>query len=383
LLKLINEEHFMKILQTPIRFYPFIGGVENYVYFLSQELVKKGHQVKVICANEPQSPKTDTIDNISIKRVPYIGKLANTNITPSLPLEILHENDYDLMHTHLPTPWSADWSAFFAKLQDKPLVLNYYNDIVAQGKIAKSVAHIYNKTFLKSLLNKADRIIIIQENYINTSPFLGKYKDKISVVPVGVDVNRFKPKKIDERKNSIFFLSLLDEFHEYKGLKYLLESIKIVKKDIADVKLIIGGKGNLLEYYKSLAESLGIKDNVEFHGFIPDENIVDYYNSCSLFVLPSISSAQEGFGIVALEAMACEKPVITTNIVGVAPDLVETQTGLVIPKKDPEAIANAIITILNGNIPQDMGKRARKLVEERYTWKRVAELTENIYSDLI
>jgi glycosyltransferase involved in cell wall biosynthesis len=374
----------MKILQTPIRFYPFIGGVENYVYYLSQELVKKGHQVKVICANEPQSPKKEIINNITVKRVPYIGKIANTNITPSLPIEILREGEYDIMHTHLPTPWSADWSAFFSKLKNKPLVLNYYNDIVAQGGIAEKTAQLYNKTFLKSLLKKADRIIIIQENYIYTSPYLSEFTDKISVVPVGVDVNQFQPIKIDKRENSIFFLSLLDEFHKYKGLEYLLKAIQIVQKDIDNVKLIIGGKGNLLKYYKSMAESLGIENNVEFHGFIAEEKIVEYYNSCSLFILPSISSAQEGFGIVALEALACEKPVITTNIVGVADDLKKVNAGRIVPPKDAKKLAGAIIELLsNEQMSKKMGVKGRKLVEKKYTWLKIAEMTEDIYKKVL
>jgi glycosyltransferase involved in cell wall biosynthesis len=373
--------NIMKILQTPVRFYPFIGGVENYVYYLSQELVKIGHQVKVLCANEPQSPRNEISQGVEIKRLPYIAKIANTNITPTLPFEIPRE-DYEIMHTHLPTPWSADWSAIFSKLKGKPLVLNYYNDIVAGGP-AKNIANLYNRTFLKFLLNKADRIIIIQENYFNSSPYLTGYADKIRVVPVGVDVNKFRPLKVDLEINSIFFLSLLDKFHQYKGLEYLLKAVKIVKKDIKDIKLIVGGRGNLLEYYKSMSESLGLKENVEFHGFIEDKKIVEYYNRCGVFVLPSISSAQEGFGIVALEALACQKPVITTEIVGIAKDLEETQSGIVIPKKDPKALADAIIQILNGNSSYEMGKNGRKLVEEKYTWEIVAKMTDEIYKEII
>ena len=76
----------MKIVQTPVRFYPFIGGVENYVYYLSKELVKLGHDITVICANEPVSKKQEAVDGIEIKRLSYFGKIANTNITPQLPL---------------------------------------------------------------------------------------------------------------------------------------------------------------------------------------------------------------------------------------------------------------------------------------------------------
>ena len=309
----------MKILQTPVRFYPYIGGVENYVYYLSKELVELGHKVNVICANEPKTEEIANINGIDVKRLPYLFKVANTNVTWKLPFMLAHE-DFDIMHTHLPTPWSADWSSLISKSKNKPLVLSYYNDIIGDG-FANNFAKFYNSTFLKLLLKAADKIIIIQEDYIKTSPYLEKYKDKIEVVPCGVDVNKFNCLENGETENKIFFLSILDEFHKYKGLEYLLNALKIVKKEINNVKLIIGGKGKLLEYYKNMAESLGLNDNVEFHGFIPDEKIVEYYNRCSVFVLPSISSAQEGFGIVALEALACKIPVISTEIVGVAADV--------------------------------------------------------------
>lgn len=371
----------MKILQTPVRFYPFTGGVENYVYNLSRELVNMDHEVEVICANEPTSDEFENLDGINVNRIPYYFKIANTNLTPSLPWA-MRKFKYDIIHTHLPTPWSADWSAFYSRLKGKPLILNYYNDIVGNGA-AHYIAQLYNKTCLKFLLNQAERIIIIQENYLNYSPYLADYEDKIRVVPVGVDVNQFKPLEIKEENNSIFFLSLLDEFHKYKGLEYLLNAIKIVKEEIKDVKLIVGGKGSLLEYYKSMAKSLGIHDNVEFHGFIPEEKIVEYYNHCSLFVLPSISSAQEGFGIVALEALACKKPVITTDIVGIAHDLQETGSGIVVPKKDPEALASAISEILKDDHNHKMGEKGRKLVEDKYTWEIVAKLTEKVYKEIL
>ena len=372
----------MRILQTPVRFYPFIGGVENYVYNLSRELVNLHHEVDVICANEPPSKEVETIDGINVNRIPYYFKIANTNFTPTLPFT-MRKFTCDIIHTHIPTPWSADWSVFYSKIKRTPLVLNYYNDIVGNG-VANQIAHLYNHTFLKVLLKQADRIIIIQDNYLDYSPYLSKYQEKIRVVPVGVDVNRFKPLKVKEETNSIFFLSLLDEFHKYKGLEYLLEAIKIVKNEINDVKLIVGGRGTLLNYYQSMAESLGLKDNVEFHGFIPEEKIVQYYNRCSLFVLPSISSAQEGFGIVALEALACKTPVVTTEIVGVAGDLQKSNSGIVAKSKDIESLANAISNLLeDAKLQKKMGENGRKLVKSKYTWEKVAKTMENIYMELI
>lgn len=374
----------MKILQTPVRFYPFTGGVENYVYYLSRELVKSGNQVKVVCAKEPDIESKQRVEGIEVERLPYMGKIANTNITTGLP-GALSDGDYDIIHTHIPTPWSADWSAFYSNSKKKPLVVTYHNDIIGQG-LASLVARIYNSVGLNYVLKTAAKIIITQPGYLQSSSHLAKYRDKIEVIPNGVDVEKFQPKQAsgNEDKSTIFFLSVLDEFHKYKGLDYLLEALKIVKNNVPDVKLIVGGKGVLLDHYQEMAASLGLKDNVEFAGFIPDEEIADYYSQASVFVLPSISSLQEGFGIVALEALACQTPVVTTDIVGVAQDLKQIKGGIVIPPRDTHKLADAITQILSdAQMQKEMGQRGRKLVQEKYTWKGVASSMEKVYKEIL
>lgn len=374
----------MKILQTPVRFYPFTGGVENYVYYLSRELVNSGNQVKVVCANEPDIESKQRVEGIEVERLPYMGKIANTNITTGLP-GALSDGDYDIIHTHIPTPWSADWSAFYSNSKKKPLVVTYHNDIIGQG-LASLVARIYNSVGLNYVLKTAAKIIITQPGYLQSSSHLAKYQDKIEVIPNGVDVEKFQPIQAsdNEDKSTIFFLSVLDEFHKYKGLDYLLEALKIVKNNVPDVKLIVGGKGVLLDHHQEMAASLGLKDNVEFAGFIPDEEIADYYSQASVFVLPSISSLQEGFGIVALEALACQTPVVTTDIVGVAHDLKQIKGGIVIPPRDTHKLADAITQILSdAEMQKEMGQRGRKLVQEKYTWKGVASSMEKVYKEIL
>ncbi|MTK63976.1 MAG: glycosyltransferase family 4 protein [Methanobacterium sp.] len=372
----------MRIVQTPVRFYPFIGGVENYVYYLSKELVNLGHNVKVVCANEPKVEAEQNVDGVEVARLNYIFKVANTNITPDLPFKLRHE-EFDLIHTHIPTPWSADWSRITANRRNKPLVVTYHNDIIGSG-FANHIANFYNKTALKKLLTRADRIIITQPNYLNYSPYLSDYENKVEVIPNGVDVDKFKPIDVEKKQNTLFFLSLLDEFHGYKGLDYLLEALKIVKKSVADVKLIVGGKGVLMDHYIQKAESMGLKDNVEFHGFIPDESMAMYYSQADVFVLPSISSLQEGFGIVALEALACETPVITTDIVGVSADLKEKKAGLSVAPKSSHELAEAITKLLSDHgLRTTMGVNGRNLVKASYTWKGIARKMEKVYYELV
>lgn len=363
----------MKILQTPARFYPFIGGVENYVYELSKQLVNQKYEIKIICANEPKSNNNEIINGIKVERLRYIGKIANTNITPYLPIKLLFE-DFDVIHTHLPTPWTADWSAIIAFLRRKKLIVTYHNDIMGKG-FASIIAKIYNKTFLKIVLGVAHKIIITQPKYLDYSPYLKRYKDKIVVIPVGVDTERFKPMKIKKKISTIGFLSLLDEFHKYKGLDYLLKAIKQVKKKIPDVKLLVGGKGTLLQEYRKMAKDLNIEKNVEFLKFIPDEKLPEFYNKLDVFVLPSTSSEQEGFGIVLLESLACGTPVITTDVVGVSNHIIKENLGKLTKKKDYKDLSDKIYSSLTET--HVLNKNNLK----EYEWKTISKQVGVVYEN--
>ncbi|RAP52608.1 MAG: glycosyl transferase [Methanosphaera sp. rholeuAM270] len=372
----------MKIIQTPVRFYPFIGGVEKYVYYISRQLAKyEDCSVKVICANEPESQVEESYEDISIRRLKYRGKIANTNVTLSLPGVLLSE-DFDIIHTHVPTPWSSDWSNIVSRIRNKPLVVTYHNDIVGEG-FANFIAGVYNNTTLKLLLNKADKIIITQDDYIN-STHLQNYRNKIVTIPNGVDTSLFTPTQEKRKNNQIFFLSVLDKFHKYKGLDYLLDALVEVKKEIPDVKLIVGGKGELLDFYKSKTRKLDLEDNVEFKGFLTDEEVIKNYQESELFILPSISSLQEGFGIVVLEALSCETPVISTDIVGVSDDVIETNSGIIIAPRNVGMLEEAIIKILcDKELIRTMGRNGRKLVMEKYEWSKIAETIHELYEDLL
>jgi glycosyltransferase involved in cell wall biosynthesis len=372
----------MKILHTPARFYPYTGGVENYVRSLGRELVGLGHQVTVLCANEPKSKEEEFIDGMRVRRLSYVGKIANTNITPRLPLEMMKE-DFDLVHAHLPTPWSADWSGFVSALRGRPLVLTYYNDIVGEG-VAGRLAALYNRTNLKLLLRRASRIIVIGPEYASFSCHLKGFAEKIEAIPVGVDLERFLPEGTATDGRTLFFLSVLDRYHRYKGLEDLLFALVSVKRDVPEVKLVVGGGGELLEHYRRLSSQLHIEDNVEFLGFLPEEILAKYYNRSDIFVLPSTSPSQEGFGMVLLEAMACGKPVICTEVAGVAGDVRARGAGLVVEPSSQNELARGISHLLqNGSVARKMGEAGRRLVEERYGWREVARRVEEVYGELV
>jgi len=366
----------MKILQTPARIFA-TGGVESYVRNLSKELVGMGHDVEVICADGPGENEVD--QRIHTKTLKSRGKMAKTSITPYLPLA-WHREEFDILHTHLPTPWSADWSGLISRLKKRPLVLTYHNDIVGEGW-AGQIAWIYNKTALKLLMKSAGGIIVTRNRYV--SPYLKEYAGKVFFIPLGIDVEAFRPRAAPP-KGDIFFLSVLDEFHRYKGLEVLFAALKIMKQELPDVRLVVGGRGCMLDHYRRMADSLGIGDNVSFAGFIPSEKLIEYYNGCRLFALPSTDPRREGFGIVPLEAMACERPVVVTEIMGMAGDINECGAGMVVRCNDKEALASSMLAILkDDDLARRMGAEGRKLAIGKYSWRRAAEQIERVYRELL
>jgi len=186
----------MKILHTPARFYPHLGGTEAYAYYLCRELVRLGHDVTVVCAHEhliKSAPMTETMSGITVKLLPYSFKVANTNITPGL-FKTLIQEQFDIIHTQLPHPWCADISALVCLLKNKPLIITYQNDIVGRGFNAV-IAWLYNHTLLKFTLAVARKIIITHARYLEYSKYLKPHAYKIEVVPIGVDLEKFKPKE--------------------------------------------------------------------------------------------------------------------------------------------------------------------------------------------
>lgn len=366
----------MRILQTPVRIYA-TGGVEQYVLGLSGALAARGHQVEILTSDE-QGPLSIP-DTIKVLSLPFLGKLANTNITPTLPLHLMKTKP-DLIHTHLPTPWSSDWSGFAARMKKIPLVLNYYNDIDGDG-VYSPVAKAYNRSFLKLLLSEADVILVNRPHFL--SPHLDHHREKLRFIPPGVDTAHFSPRPFPWEWD-LFFLSVLDRYHHYKGLDSLLPALAIVKKTHPDVRLLLGGTGELLGYYRDLVHSLGLGDNVEFAGYIPDNSLPDYYSRSRMFVQPSSDPCLEGFGMVTLEAMACGRPVITTPVSGVASEIDASGAGFIVEPENPGRLAEVILNLLDdGKRADEMGRAGRDLVTRRFTWDRIAGEVEGVYHEVM
>jgi glycosyltransferase involved in cell wall biosynthesis len=179
----------------------------------------------------------------------------------------------------------------------------------------------------------------------------------------------------------ILFVSKLTASHRYKGLIYLLKAIARIHTKFPEIRLFVIGKGELRPYYEELSRKFRIDNKVTFTGFIREETLKKYYTLADLLVLPSIAKL-EGFGMVALEALAFGTPVITTDIAGVSEVLTKEKCGIVVESRNSIALAQAIKKfLLDKEHANELSFRGRNVIAQKYNWGEISKRMLNIYRE--
>ncbi len=208
-------------------------------------------------------------------------------------------------------------------------------------------------------LRSATAIISISNYTISkVKEYLTVDQSKFNILPCKFSENNFqiadKSKKLLDRHGItnetkvILTICRLDNFESYKGYDQIIESLDLVKESIKDLVYILVGKGNDRHRIEDLIKNKGLEKSVIMTGFIPDEEIVDYYNLCDLFAMPSKG---EGFGIVYLEALACGRPVLVSNQDAGQEVIKNGELGIVVDPDNIKELANILIQVLNGKHP--------------------------------
>lgn len=196
-------------------------------------------------------------------------------------------------------------------------------------------------------------------------------KKPIVVIPFGVNLNVFSPqkKKLHLFKETELVIGTVKTLEVKYGIQILLQAFARVKPEIQNMnpKLLIVGKGSDESEFKTLAQNLGILNDVNFTGWISVDKVPDYHNEIDISVFPSICS--ESFGVAVIEASACEKPVIVTRKGGLPEVVKEGKTGIIIPAENVEALAEAIKILAKDSALRDRyGKAGRAHVKANYEW---------------
>lgn len=363
----------LKVLQINKLYYPVTGGIERVVQQLAEGL-KDETDMKVLVCKEKGKTSVDSINGVMVYRAGSFGVFSSLPLSFSFIWELRKlSKDRDILHFHMPFPL-GDIACLLSGYKGKVIVW-WHSDIVRQKKLMKLYQPIMNR-FLK----RADVIIVATQGHIQGSKYLRPFKDKCVIIPFGVDkkieqqADKWYQNKKQEIKKTITFL-FVGRLVYYKGCKVLLEAFKEVK----DAKLIMIGNGPMELELKNLVQSYNIQDRVQFLGNIKEEELVEYFKFCDVFVLPSIVRS-EAFGLVQIEAMVYGKPVINTNLPSGVPYVsLNHITGLTVPPGNKKALARAMNWMVEHKEERlKMGERARQRVKMEYEMdtmlKRILDL---------
>ncbi len=287
--------------------------------------------------------------------------------------KIINNFKPDILHAH----YAASYGLMGALTGFHPFVLSAWGiDILTFPQ--NSIIH---KKIISSVLKKADRVLA-------TSTYLAeetqKYTDKnITVTPFGIDINVFKPKSVKQyNPDDEIVIGAVKALERKYGIDCLIESFSIIKKKYSDkkLKLLLIGGGSLEQHFKTMLKEFDIIDSAEITGQIPFNKVADYHNQLSIAVYVS---TVESFGVSVLESMACEKPVIVSNVGGL-PEVVENDvTGLIVNQNDTESLSSAIERlILNKDLREKFGKAGRERVNKGFNWNESVNTMIKIYSSI-
>lgn len=359
------------------KYYPaYHGGMENQLLQFCKS-VDTDIELEVIACNDENYSIVEHINNVTILRKRAFGEVFSTPISFDFFSAILHSNT-DLFHLHSPNP-IAELALLLQR--EKPFIVSYHSDVLKY----QGLRYLY-RALLVEILRKSRKILVASDNYLNSSPILSIFRDKCEVIPYGIDINDFSVTpnvrhKINENrclfgKRIVLFVG---RFRPYKGVEYLIRAMKNVRG-----VLLLAGKGALGRKYKELIRKLNLEDKILFLGDLSHEDLVAAYHSCDVFVLPSVNRA-ESFGMVLLEAMACGKPVISTEL-GTATSWVNIsgETGFVVPASNCEALSDAITMILNNiDLAKSIGEAGMLRVKNEFTSMQMSKRTIAVYNEIL
>ncbi len=379
----------MKIAHLISTFPPYKGGMGNVCLAQVQELAKLGHKVVVFVPGDVKNNREEY--GFKVKHIKPLFKYGNAAFVPGIAKDL---KDFDVIHLHWPFFGGAEifllW--YWLKRPRAKLIVQYHMDPIApglRGLIFKLISFLFNPLFLK----KADKVLISSLDYLkhsNIKKYWVKNKEKFVISPFGVDQARFYPKtkrpsllRKHGLDNSQIILSVggLDKAHYFKGVKLLIQAVDRLKNKMPDLKLLIVGDGDLKSDYEKLVKDLNIENRVVFAGKIGDNELPDYYNLGDVFVFPSLTRS-EAFGLVSLEAMACAKPIIVSDLPG--PRTLVESNGLIVKVNDLDDLTEKINYIFRDKQKlKEFTQHSLILVQEKYYWSQIVKEIEKIYVQAI
>ena len=387
----------MKILMLTWE-YPqrIVGGIARVVNDLSKRLIKDGHEVTVVTYREGDAPyyeldkgvKVYRVDNFMINANNFIDWIMqlNFNMVAKASEIMQKEGAFDVIHAH---DWLVAYAAKTLKNSyDIPLISTIHATEAGRNSGIRDEQQKYiNDT--EWMLTYESTEVIVNSNYMKgeLQRLFGLPFEKINVVPNGVNTLNYsgierdydfrRRYAMDNEKIILFMGRLVYE----KGIQHLITAMPKILNGYHDAKLVVAGKGGMIDELRAQANALGLGEKVYFAGYVNGKDVGKLYKVADVAVFPS---TYEPFGIVALEAMLAEVPVVVSDIGGLNEIVQHRENGMKCYAGNANSIADSILELLyDPQLSANVVKKAKAKVRNEYSWNKIAQNTHFIYMKAI
>jgi len=366
-------------------FTPYVRGNE---YGLAHSLANLGHTVTIITSSA-RAPRENMLKNVALNKMPDLN--FNVKYLPSLidlgdnPITTGIKNyiagqDLVMLQEDYPLICHKAYSA--AAKFGIPTILSSERTYYPKNIVKRYALKLLDATTNKILRNEVD---VLTAHCTAAKEFMNHElgaKREITVINVGVDTQLFRPvqSEIKYLNKGEFKILTVARLHRYKGLNYLIEAMKTIREEIPEVHLYIMGKGQEERNLKRLTDKLQLNSVITFLTKpIPNYEMPELYSECDIYAQPSII---EPYGIAVVEAMACGKPVVGTNVGGMR-DTINEETGFLADPGNSEEIEKYIKLLYNEDTRNRMGISARKRAVEEFDWDRIMDKYMDVFERII
>jgi glycogen synthase len=293
--------------------------------------------------------------------------------------------DSDLVHTHT---WYAALSGYLAKtLYGVPLVCTVHSLEPLRPWKEEQLGRSYALSTWaeKMALENADRVIAVSKHSKEDVLRLFDVKpEKVAVIHNGIDLDLYRPlegdgtrKAFDIGKDYVLFVGRVSR---QKGIEHLIDAVQHIEDGVQCV--CCTSAPDTKEFEDEIAARIKKQPRIVWiNSLLREEQYVELYSNARVFACPSV---YEPFGIINLESMACETPVVASAVGGILETVVDGETGLLVEPAKPKALADAINRLLKDRkLAERLGKNGRKRVTEHFSWKSIADRTEKLYKEVL
>ena len=387
----------MKILMLTWEYPPrIVGGIARVVHDLSKRLIKDGHDVTVITYKEgdlasfenDKGVKVYRVENYMINPNSFIDWVMqlNFNMVAKANELIANEGGFDVIHAH---DWLVAYAAKTLKNSyDIPLVATIHATEAGRNSgIHDETQRYINDT--EWMLTYEASEVIVNSNFMkgDLQRLFGLPFEKINVVSNGVNLTtyngverdyEFRRQYVADNEKMILFMGRL--VYE-KGIQHLISAMPKILENYHDSKLVITGRGGMMDELKAQVEAMGLGNKVYFTGYLNSKQVPKMYKAADVAVFPS---TYEPFGIVALEAMLAGVPTVVSDVGGLNEIIVHGEDGMKSYAGNPNSLADSILELLrNPALCSSITKKAKQKVKNEYNWAKIAQDTHFTYQKAI